>query len=178
MSPHSTVSDINTACYIGTYADAMHTDDKAGMDFASFLRRNFIPTGRTMPRDVIDLLQVAWNVRQAYIPFGAAATAYQDDLAACNARRDECLTTARGLLAIHDLECGMSDEPTQPTEYTEGVCEDGAVIFRDGVIMPIADILAALADGDRLYDALQSIAASTCCEQCQEAALVAREALS
>lgn len=64
------------------------------------------------------------------------------------------------------------------TAYTEGVCQDGAAILRDGVPMPIEDILAALADGDRLHAALRSIAASTCCVQYQEAALVAREALS
>lgn len=71
----------------------------------------------------------------------------------------------------------MEADP-QTTEYMEGVCEDGAVILRDGVPMPIEDILAALADGDRLYAVLRSIATNTCCDRCQEAALVAQEALS
>lgn len=32
----------------------------------------------------------------------------------------------------------------EPAEWTEGVCEDGAAILRDGQMVPISDILAHL----------------------------------
>jgi hypothetical protein len=40
-----------------------------------------------------------------------------------------------------------------------------------------ADTLTILADLERMKAALESIAANTCCDRCQEAALVARLAL-
>jgi hypothetical protein len=43
----------------------------------------------------------------------------------------------------------MRAEPSKP-EYTEGVCDDGAVILKDGQPMTITEILAALVERDRL----------------------------
>jgi hypothetical protein len=46
------------------------------------------------------------------------------------------------------------------------------------LVVKLADEVERLrAEGERLRAALQSIAKSTCCDRCNEAALVAREAL-
>ena len=41
----------------------------------------------------------------------------------------------------------QSSEIAAPPTWTEGVCGDGAVILRDGVPVPISDVLAALNAG-------------------------------
>ena len=43
------------------------------------------------------------------------------------------------------------------SEYTEGVCGDGAAILRDGQAMTIGEIVAALNSHDALVEAKQTI---------------------
>jgi hypothetical protein len=43
-----------------------------------------------------------------------------------------------------DSSKGEGYDVSAPTEYTEGVCGDGAAILRDGQPMPITEILARL----------------------------------
>ena len=44
-------------------------------------------------------------------------------------------------------------------------------------VCPLCEITRLQAENERLREALQSIAKNTCCDRCQEAALVAKEAL-
>ena len=71
-----------------------------------------------------------------------------------------------------------------PTERAEEIVEafSGQTFSgRQGEFWLITVIAAALtearAEGDRMKKALESIASNTCCDKCQEAALVAKKAL-
>lgn len=43
-------------------------------------------------------------------------------------------------------------------EYTEGVCEDGAAILRDGQMMTISEVLEALNDAAEMLEMLEEAA--------------------
>ena len=43
-------------------------------------------------------------------------------------------------------------------QWTEGICGDGAAILCDGVMMPIAEAVWKLNEGERFKEALQEIA--------------------
>ena len=72
----------------------------------------------------------------------------------------------------------QGDCPTEAPQtreiLEETVCELQRAIARDAVAVEIVPLKA---ERDVLREALQSIANSTCCGSCQEAALVAKNAL-
>ena len=94
---------------------------------------------------------------------------------------------AREIERLRNLEAALHTAPDG--RFTEGVSGDGVVILNDGLPLTISEVLALLNHRDpltlesefqriRLRDALQSIANNTCCDKCQEAALVAHAALN
>ena len=98
-------------------------------------------------------------------PFAPNDTPPQDDLYHARARPE------------------LADLAADLTSYTRTVLYDAAIAERDalaealqGAILP-KDFADIVAERDALRAALESIAANTCCDRCQEAALVASQAL-
>ena len=74
----------------------------------------------------------------------------------------------------HGIDDCLADVWTEPGEDEERICENATV--EDARLIALApDLAAALIKAE---EALASIVANTCCDGCQEAALVARAALS
>lgn len=106
MSDFQTAPPATRLIYIMSHAEADNIDDREASRFALFLCQRGFATGRSVPANVLELLQAAYADRPACVAFGQPLSAHAVNLAAYDARQAKRLDAARGLLALHDIKVG------------------------------------------------------------------------
>lgn len=101
MPPRLAPSDPGT--YVPSYVDCARLYNDEGAGFALFVTKNNMPTGRVIPKPIIELMREAHSLLPAYVPFGSPDGTWEAAEAARTARRAELMDAARGLLALHDM---------------------------------------------------------------------------